>query len=82
MLRILFAFLTTFTLLAAASVLAQESASASDRIDLPQGGAQTLEDILARQRGETVDNDFRRQFGDPEGAADIAQQLGTLGWRL
>lgn len=43
------------------------------------GGAQTLEDILARQRGETVDNSFRQQFGDPNSAASMAQQLGTLG---
>ena len=43
------------------------------------GGAQTLEDILARQRGEQVDNSFRREFGDPNSAAGMAQQLGTLG---
>ena len=44
------------------------------------GGAQTLEDILARQRGEVVDDDFRRNaIGDPNSAAGIAAQLGTLG---
>ncbi|MCV6585347.1 MAG: formate dehydrogenase subunit gamma [Marinibacterium sp.] len=44
------------------------------------GGAQTLEDILARQRGETVDDGFRRNAtGDPDSAAAIAAQLGTLG---
>lgn len=43
------------------------------------GGAQTLEDILARQRGETVQSDFRKQFGDPDSAAAIGAQLGTLG---
>ncbi|MDE0058699.1 MAG: formate dehydrogenase subunit gamma [Defluviicoccus sp.] len=44
------------------------------------GGAQTLEDILARQRGEKLDDDFRRQaVGDPAKAAGIAAQLGTLG---
>ncbi len=44
------------------------------------GGAQTLEDILARQRGEEVDNSFRSNAtGDPDGAAAIASQLGTLG---
>lgn len=44
------------------------------------GGAQTLEDILARQRGELVDDSFRRKAtGDPDGAAAIAAQLGTLG---
>lgn len=44
------------------------------------GGAQTLEDILARQRGEKVDDSFRRNAtGDPDGAAAISGQLGTLG---
>lgn len=44
------------------------------------GGAQTLEDILARQRGEEVDDSFRRNLtGDPEAAAPITGQLGTLG---
>lgn len=44
------------------------------------GGAQTLEDIMRRQRGEKVDYDFRRSAtGDPNSAASISSQLGTLG---
>lgn len=44
------------------------------------GGAQTLEDIMARQRGETVDDSFRRDnIGDPNSAAALGAQLGTLG---
>ena len=44
------------------------------------GGAQTLEDIMKRQRGEKVDYDFRRNnTGDPDDAASISSQLGTLG---
>ena len=43
------------------------------------GGALTREDIMARQRGEEVDTTFRREFGDPDSAAGIAHQLGTLG---
>ena len=44
------------------------------------GGAQTLEDIMARQKGEVVADDFRRNAtGDPDLAAGTAQQLGTLG---
>ena len=44
------------------------------------GGAQTLEDILARQRGERIDDSFRREAtGDPDSAAAMAAQLGTLG---
>lgn len=56
----------------AAPGLAQDRAST--------GGAQTLEDILARQRGDVVDDAFRRsQTGDPNSAAAIANQLGALG---
>lgn len=44
------------------------------------GGAQTLEDILARQRGEKIDDSFRRdETGNPDSAAAMAAQLGTLG---
>ena len=44
------------------------------------GGAQTLEDIIARQKGEVITDDFRRNAtGDPNLAAGAAQQLGTLG---
>ena len=44
------------------------------------GGAQTLEDILARQRALEVDDTFRSEnIGDPEAAAPITDQLGTRG---
>lgn len=44
------------------------------------GGAQTLEDILARQNAQTIDESFRSDnTGNPDAAADITQQLGTLG---
>ena len=44
------------------------------------GGAQTLEDIMARQRGEKLDDSFRSgATGDPDAAAGITNQLGTLG---
>mgnify|MGYP000052932238 CR=1 FL=1 len=44
------------------------------------GGAQTLEDILARQRGEVIDDQFRSDAtGDPRRAAPLTGQLGTLG---
>ncbi|TDK50164.1 formate dehydrogenase subunit gamma [Antarcticimicrobium luteum] len=60
------------------AVLAQEAAPVDPRT--ATGGAQTLEDILARQRGEAVDYDFRRAAtGDPAGAAPMTGQLGTLG---
>lgn len=44
------------------------------------GGATTLEDILRRQAGEEVPNDYRRvETGQAEGAAPITAPLGTLG---
>lgn len=44
------------------------------------GGAQTLEDVLARQQGQKIDEGFRKNAtGDPNSAASIASQLGTLG---
>ncbi|WP_093359368.1 formate dehydrogenase subunit gamma [Tropicimonas isoalkanivorans] len=44
------------------------------------GGAQTREDIMARQRGQQIDDTFRRTAtGDPANAAAITGQLGTLG---
>ncbi|MEV8467161.1 formate dehydrogenase subunit gamma [Fluviibacterium sp. DFM31] len=63
---------------AAAQEAAPEATAAPDRS--ATGGAQTLEDILARQRGEKIDDSFRRNAtGDPDAAAAIAAQLGTLG---
>ncbi len=44
------------------------------------GGAQTLEDILARQQGLEVDNTFRRQNqGNPDNAQPTSGALGSLG---
>lgn len=44
------------------------------------GGAQTLQDILARQKGQAIDDDFRRDAtGSAALAAGITQQLGTRG---
>ena len=61
-------------------VAAQEAMATDDNPRAATGGAQTLEDILARQRGEKVDYDFRRNAtGDPNRAAGLASQLGTLG---
>ncbi|MEM0950211.1 MAG: formate dehydrogenase subunit gamma [Pseudomonadota bacterium] len=44
------------------------------------GGASTLEDIMARQQGLTVNDSYRRDdTGDPDSAASMTNQLGTLG---
>lgn len=46
------------------------------------GGAQTLEDILARQAQLKIDERFRSEnLGDPANAAPISAQLGTNGGR-
>ena len=65
-------------LIQGAAGLAQETVPVDPRA--ATGGAQTLEDILARQRGAAVDSDFRRDAtGDPAAAAPMTGQLGTLG---
>ncbi|MDA3857561.1 MAG: cytochrome b/b6 domain-containing protein, partial [Roseovarius sp.] len=59
---------------------AQEAVEAPQTDRSATGGAQTLDDILARQRGEKIDDSFRSEAtGDPDNAAGIANQLGTLG---
>jgi len=66
--------------LLALPVMAQDTPEATAPDRSATGGAQTLEDILARQRGETVDGSFRRNAtGTPDDAAGMAGQLGTLG---
>ncbi|MEW2859389.1 hypothetical protein AB1A63_15225, partial [Lactiplantibacillus paraplantarum] len=47
-------------LMLAVPLAAQEGAEAPQPDRAATGGAQTLEDILARQRGEKVDDSFRR----------------------
>ncbi|UWR59894.1 formate dehydrogenase subunit gamma [Phaeobacter inhibens] len=83
MLRIAFAILMQLTLMAGIAA-AQDAPDASAANTVPDrsatGGAQTLEDILARQRGENIDDSFR---SDDTGAAalgaGLTEQLGTLG---
>lgn len=73
------ALLTLITaLFLAFPAFAQDAAPEPDRS--ATGGAQTLEDILARQRGEPIDDAFRRSnTGDPDSAAAMSEQLGVLG---
>ena len=74
MIRLFMAILMSFML--SLPVSAQEPTA--DRS--ATGGAQTLSDIIARQKGEAVQDDFRRNAtGDTSIAADLQQQLGTLG---
>lgn len=72
------AFLCLLTLIFALPLAAQETPPVVDRS--ATGGAQTLQDIMARQRGETVDDQFRStNIGNRDGRAGLAEQLGTLG---
>ncbi len=75
--------LPMLTIFAALLLFAPPSAAQQSTDSNPRaatGGAQTLEDILARQRGERIDDRFRREaVGDPARAAGLRMQLGTLG---
>ena len=64
------------SLLLVAPVSAQEAGETPQIDRSATGGAPTLEDILARQRGETVDNSYR-QGGESDG--ESAPGLGPLG---
>ena len=77
MLRALFALILTIMMTVAAT--AQESAPATETEEFqPREGAPTLDDILARQRGEDVDLSWRLDQSGTA-AAGISEQLGTLG---
>lgn len=76
LLRSLLAIALSMVLATAIQAQDTEAPAPTDRAST--GGAPTLEDILARQRGENVDLSYRLdQTGD--NAADMAAQLGTLG---
>lgn len=79
--RLLLSLVIAFGVLNA-PVIAQDTGdtTAAESPRAETGGAQTLEDILRRQRGEEIDDSFRREaIGDPEGGAPATDQLGTLG---
>ncbi len=75
---VLSAFILVFMCLTAnVPAMAQENSTNSRAAT---GGAQTLDDILARQSQQKVDSGFRKSAtGDPNSAASISAQLGTLG---
>ncbi|WP_226779280.1 formate dehydrogenase subunit gamma [Oceaniglobus trochenteri] len=65
-------------ILFAGGALAQDGPADGPRA--ATGGAQTLEDILARQARQPVDDGFRREAtGDPDAAAPVTAPLGTRG---
>lgn len=71
-------FVTIFMCLTASiAIFAQDTAPDTHA---STGGAQTLDDILARQQGEELDDTYRKTAtGGGNTAADIASQLGALG---
>jgi len=77
--RALLCFLTTVLLAAPMLAAAQEAVpTETARPDRSAtGGAQTLEDILARQRGERIDDSFRSEAIG--GSAATVPALGPLG---
>lgn len=80
MLRIFLAL--TLTLGIAHGALAQDTTGTDEPTAAPRaqtGGATTLEDILARQRGEKVDNSYRAQNTGQGNAEGLLGQLGTRG---
>ena len=79
MLRAVIALILSLVLSCGLAV-AQDVETAAPDSRAVTGGAQTLEDILARQNGEKIDDSFRRMAtGDPNNAAALSAQLGTLG---
>lgn len=79
MLRALLALILTLTVSSAGLAQSVVPPEAENLPRAATGGATTLEDIMARQRGETVDLSHRAQGNDGGNAAAIAAQLGTLG---
>ncbi len=71
-------FILTFLSLTSSIVATAQEGGTNARA--ATGGAQSLEDILNRQKGQKIDDEFRSgATGDPDSAASIASQLGTLG---
>ncbi len=62
------------------SGLADQLGMAEEGARTTTGGAQTLEDILARQRGQRLDDAFRSvNTGNPALAPGLTEQLGPMG---
>ena len=78
MIRLVALFSIIFSVILFAPTLSEAQQANVDRS--ATGGATTLEDILKRQKGQKVDSSYRsNNVGDPNSAAGISSQLGTLG---
>ena len=61
-------------------VFAEDESNLNKDSRAATGGAQTLEDILARQRGEDVNYEFRQNaLGNKDASASTTVPLGTIG---
>ncbi|WP_439124140.1 formate dehydrogenase subunit gamma [Marivita sp.] len=76
-----FVFLASWLAPNVANAQTAQSVAEAPEIDRSAtGGATTLEDIMRRQQGLAVDNDYRADnVGNPDAAAGLSEQLGTLG---
>ncbi len=80
MFRLLFALLFTFALAQASVAQTNETETPSTTSERAStGGATTLEDILARQRGEKVDNSYRSENTGQGNVEGLLGQIGTRG---
>ncbi len=81
MFRTLLAFLFAFGLAQAVVAQSEETSDLTQSTDqrASTGGATTLEDILARQRGEKVDSSYRSGNTGQNNAEGLLGQLGTRG---
>ncbi len=80
MFRLLFALLFTIGLTPASFAQTNDAeAPATTNERASTGGATTLEDILARQRGEKVDNSYRSENTGQGNVEGLLGQIGTRG---
>ncbi len=79
MFRLLFALLFTLGLTQFALAQSTETEAPAEDARASTGGATTLEDILARQRGEKVDNAYRSENTGQGNVEGLLGQFGTRG---
>ncbi len=79
MFRLLTVLLLTFSVAQTAIAQSSEADAPAPADRSATGGASTLEDILARQRGEKVDDSYRSDNTGQSNAEGLLGQLGTRG---
>ncbi|WP_170750753.1 formate dehydrogenase subunit gamma [Ruegeria lacuscaerulensis] len=79
MFRLLTALLLTFTMANIAIAQSSDADAPAAHERTSTGGATTLEDILARQRGEKIDNTYRSENTGQGNVEGLLGQFGTRG---